>query len=150
MTQLDLKSNEYLLEITDPSFQLNFVVDDTFYNKEFAAVSIKEIVTEGTPSFALFDYKQVIKVTSRNRSHPVFDKLVQVKTDKVNLALVNLEISTEPKFFTVNSLPTILPIISKKIDFELIELLTNKPINFLNAHCQRIFVRFLLTPVARS
>ena len=85
MTQFDLSSNEYLVEITDSNFQLNFVVDDIFYNKEFAAVSVKEIVTQGVPNRIIEDYKQIIKITSRNRSYPVFDKLVQVKTVKVNL-----------------------------------------------------------------
>lgn len=150
MTQFDLSSNEYLVEITDSNFQLNFVVDDIFYNKEFAAVSVKEIVTQGVPNRIIEDYKQIIKITSRNRSYPVFDKLVQVKTVKVNLALFELEVHTNrARLFSVNSPPTVLPIISKKIDFELIELLTDKPINFHDAYCERMFVRFVISPVGR-
>lgn len=151
MTQFDLSSSEYLLEITEPSFHLNFVVDDSFYNKEYAAVSIREIVTEGTPEHHWGNHRKVIKVTSRNRSQIVFDKLSQVKTVKVNLALVDLEIITdETNFHTVNSPPMILPIISRKIEFELNELLTDKPMDFTNVKCKRIFVRLVLSPVIRN
>lgn len=149
MTQFDLFSHEYLLEIEKSTFQLNFTVDDSFYNQEHAAVSIKEIITEGQPDEFL-DHDQVIKIVCKNRSHPVYNKLAQLEIVTSNLALVQLKVQkAKCNLFTVNSAPTIVPISARRIEFQIVDLLNNRPMDFVNAHCKRIFVRVAVTPVAR-
>lgn len=144
MAPLDL-SEEYLLELPGPNFELRLVNDDSFYQKEFAFVTIKEFIFSGQDE-GFETFKKIVKVICLNRSHSVYDKNTGIRNDYCNLALVDLEVHKgRDHLIAVNSTPTCVSINQNRVQFQLIDVLGNMTLDF--SRFKRAYVRISLSAV---
>lgn len=132
-------SLEYLFEVTNSSFELKFSVDDFFYDKSAVFVSVKEIILKAS-STKSDSYDRIVKLISKNKSHPAYDKDHRVRNEFVNLAIfeINLQKDKE-KLICVNSAPVLVNIENRKIEFEISGIFPEQKFDFTEV--SKAFVR---------
>lgn len=139
-----LKDREYLVKFKEgANFELQFCVDDNYYEASSCKVSVREIVFQSSRSFRTLH--KVCKLICKNRSHPVTSRKRGVKNVYVNLALVDVRLNSgETHLIVVNSTPMKITILNRKIEFSLIDIIERVELN--SDHWFSAFARIAITP----
>lgn len=136
LTHFDM---EYTIPLDSNPFELTLAIDSEFYHESHVWISIREIVLD----YQNIDCNEVLKLICKNDYHPVYYSSSDIRNEYKNLAIFHTR-HTVPshsnKLIIVHSTPMKIPILGRKIAFELRDVIESKIFNFAR-HCRKGVIR---------